>query len=58
MKTGQHVTDNVLRQRGFDQLFKTNYGKGTLNDQLMLEHNFVEIYDAGQTTFIWTKTNS
>ena len=52
IKTGQHITDNLLRQRGFDQLFGTNYGKGTSNEQLMLEHDFVEIYDCGQSTFI------
>lgn len=52
-KTKQHITDNLLRQRGFDQLFKTNYGKGTSNEKLMLEHNFVEIYDCGQATYIW-----
>lgn len=52
LKTGQHITDNLLRQRGYDQLFGTNYGKGTSNEQLMLEHDFVEIYDCGQSTFI------
>ena len=53
IKTGKHITDNLLRQRGFDQLFGTNYGKGTSNDELMLEHNFVEVYDCGQSTYIW-----
>lgn len=53
-KTKQHITDNLLRQRGFDQLFKTNYGKGTSNEALMLEAGFVEIYDCGQATYIWT----
>lgn len=49
----KHITDNLLRQRGFDQLFNTNYGKGTSNKELMIKHNFVEIYDAGQSTYIW-----
>ena len=53
LKTGQHITDNLLRQRGFDQLFKTNYGKGTSNDELMKQNGFVEIYDCGQKTYIW-----
>lgn len=53
-KTKQHITDNLLRQRGFDQLFKANYGKGTSNAALMLEAGFVEIYDCGQATYIWT----
>lgn len=56
MKTGRHITDNLLRQRGFDQLLGKEYGtfgKGTSNEQLMLEHEFVEIYDSGQATFVW-----
>lgn len=52
MKTKQHITDNLLRQRGFDQLFKTNYGKGTSNEQLMLDNGFVEVYDCGQITYV------
>ena len=35
-----HITDNLLRQRGFDQLFGTEYGKGTSNNDLMLEAGF------------------
>ena len=54
MKTEQHITDSLLRQRGFDQLFGTNYGKGTSNEKLMIEHGFVEIYDCGQSTYVWT----
>ena len=55
-KTKEHVTDNLLRQNGFDRLFGDRYGyfgKGTSNTQLMIEHNFVSIYDAGQSTFVW-----
>lgn len=55
MHTGKHITDNLLRQRGYDQLFGTNYGKGTSNEQLMLENGFVEVYDCGQSTYIWNK---
>lgn len=54
-KTKQHITDNLLRQRGFDQLFNMNYGKGTSNEELMKQHNFVEIYDCGQSTYIYNK---
>lgn len=32
----KYVTDNLLRQRGYDQLFGTDYGKGTSNEELML----------------------
>ena len=56
MKTGKHITDNLLRQRGFDQLLGSTYGcygKGTSNEQLMRQHDFVEIYDAGQATYVW-----
>jgi hypothetical protein len=53
LKTKVHVTDNLLRQRGFDQLFKTNHGKGTSNEVLMLEAGFVEVYDCGQATYVW-----
>ena len=52
-KTQRHITDNLLRQRGFDQLFKTNYGKSSNNQELMLNSNFVEIYDCGQATYVW-----
>jgi len=51
-----HITNNLLKQRGFDQLFKTNYGKNISNKQLMLDHKFVEIYDCGQSTFMWNKS--
>ena len=51
-----HITDALLRQRGFDQLFKTNYGKGTSNEELMIYHGFVKIYDCGQNVYIWNNT--
>ena len=54
-KSKQHITDNLLRQRGYDQLFGTNYGKGTSNEKLMINHGFLEIYDAGQDTYCWHK---
>lgn len=55
-KTKKHITDNLLRQRGFDQLLGKEYGffgKGTSNEELMLSHGFVEIYDCGQVTYIY-----
>lgn len=54
-KTEQHITDNLLRQRGFDQLFHKNYGKGVDNNKLMLENGFVRVYDCGQDTYEWFK---
>lgn len=57
IKVNDHITDNLLRQRGFDQLFGTNFGKGTDNKELMRQNNYVEIYDCGQATWIWRKEN-
>ena len=42
--------------KGFDKLFGEvygTYGKGTPNDELMRQHDFVEIWDAGQAVYIW-----
>lgn len=47
------VTDNLLRQRGYDQLFGTDYGKGTSNEELMLEHSWLPVYDCGQSVYVW-----
>lgn len=48
---GKKITANLLRQRGFDQLFGTNYGKGTSNEQLMLDHGWLPVYDCGQAVY-------
>lgn len=52
-KNKKHITDNLLRQRGYDQLFGTNYGKGTSNEQLMLDNKWLPVYDCGQARFEW-----
>ena len=49
----EYITDNLLRQRGYDQLFNTNYGKGTNNEELMLENGWLPVYDCGQKVYIW-----
>ena len=49
----KHITDNFLRQRGFDQLFGTDFGKGISNEDLMHLAGFLEIYDCGIDTYIW-----
>lgn len=51
-KTKRHITDNLLRQRGYDQLHNANYGKGTSNEELMIKHGYVKIPDCGQLVFI------
>lgn len=55
LKTKRHITNNLLLQRGYDQLFGTNYGKGTSNEELMLNSNFVRVYDCGQKVYSYTK---
>lgn len=55
-KTGIHITDNGLRMQGFDRLLGDvygTYGKGTSNEDLMRQHGFVEIWDAGQAVYAW-----
>lgn len=54
INTYQHVHDNTLRQLGADRLIGTCYGKGTDNELIMLANNWVEIYDCGQATWLWT----
>lgn len=55
----EYITDNLLRQRGFDQLIgsKLNppqiYGKGTDNEELMLKYGWLPVYDCGQKVFVW-----
>lgn len=53
-----HITDNLLRQRGYDQLFGTNYGKGTSNEQLMLDNKWLPVYDCGQKVFVYEPEES
>ena len=52
-KGSTKITDNLLRQQGFDRLFGTDYGKGTSNRDLILNEGFVEVYDCGQKVFDW-----
>ena len=52
-KYHNQITDNLLRQRGYDQLFNTDYGKGTSNEQLMLENGWLPVADCGQSRYEW-----
>ena len=54
-KSTEHITDNLLRQRGYDQLFGSNFGKGTSNEQLMLDNGWLPVYDCGQLVFTWQR---
>lgn len=57
IKTHRHITNNLLNQRGFSQLHGDKKyekaEKGTSNEQLMLEAGYVEIYDCGQSTYVY-----
>lgn len=55
IKTKQHFTDNLLRQHGADRLIGTSLGKGTNNEQIIVENKFLEVWDCGQNTYIWHK---
>lgn len=50
-KGKKHITNNLLLRRGFDQLFNTGYGKGTSNNELMIQHGWRPVYDCGQMVF-------
>ena len=54
-KGSKYITDNLLRQRGFDQLFGTSYGKGTSNEELMVKDGWRSVYDCGQFVFEWKR---
>ena len=50
-KRKNKITANLLRQRGYDQLFGTNFGKGVSNDELMIEYGWLPVYDCGQRVY-------
>ena len=52
-KGTKKVTNNLLLLRGYDQLFQTNYGKGTSNEALMIKDGWLPVYDCGQKVFEW-----
>ena len=61
-KTKEHYTDALLRLQGFSRLIhhcdakKDNLVTNN-NRDLMLAAGFVEVYDCGQATYIWKKTD-
>lgn len=56
IKTKRHITDNLLRQRGYSQLHMDKmHKKGESNTKLMIEAGYVEIYDSGQSTYVYVK---
>lgn len=55
IKTKKHILDSYLNSLGFDKIFKTTYGKNTSNTELMKQAGFLEIYDAGQSTYVFNR---
>lgn len=53
IKTNQHILNSMLLALGVDKIFGTSYGKGTSNENIMLNNKFVQIYDCGQMKFVW-----
>lgn len=54
-KGKEFITNNLLLQRGYDQLFNTSHGKGTSNEQLMLDNGWLPVYDCGQAVYTWDR---
>lgn len=52
-KGNEKITANLLRARGYDQLFGTNFGKGTSNEELMLSAGYLPVYDCGQRVYVF-----
>ena len=52
-KGKEYITHNLLLQRGYDQMFNTDFGKGVSNDQLMLDNGWLPVYDCGQYRYVW-----
>ena len=50
-RNSDKITSNLLRQIGYDKLFKTDYGKGSDNEILMLLNGWVPVPDCGQKVF-------
>lgn len=49
----RRITDRMLCTIGYDELFNANYGKGTSNEQLMVDHGWLPVQDCGQRTYLW-----
>jgi predicted nucleic acid-binding Zn ribbon protein len=56
-KGNKQITDNLLRQRGFSQLFNIKEHIEGTNEELMLAAGWRRVYDCGQSTYLWKRTN-
>lgn len=60
IKTKEHYTDTLLQQQGFSRLINRHDASldnlsTNNNRQLMIDKGFVEVYDCGQSTYIYIK---
>ena len=53
-KEDKKITANLLYQRGYNQLFNTNYDLSTPIRDLMLYHRWIPVYDCGQDVYVFT----
>lgn len=51
----KNITNNLLLQRGYDQLFNEHYGKGTSNEDLRIKSGWLPVYDCSQKVFTWER---
>lgn len=49
----EYISDSLLRQLGYDKLFKTEYGKYSSNEQLMIQNGWFKVYNCGQKVFVY-----
>lgn len=47
-----HISNNLLLKYGADKLIGTNKGKGSNNELVLLENNYLPYYDCGQSSYI------
>ena len=52
-KGKKRITNNMLLARGYDQIFKTSYGKGVDNRDLMIQNGWRPVYDCGQGVYVY-----
>lgn len=57
MQTKQHITEQLLRQQGADRLIGTKFGKGSDNEQILLNNGFVGVADCGQKVYEWKQSS-
>lgn len=49
----KRITDRLLCMAGYDELFNAHNGKGTSNEDLMVQNDWLPVYDCGQKSYSW-----